>query len=278
MHKSREGLEEEEGRLQFGALQKEGTADVLAQLGRSRGGSPGIGGWQRPPRPEPSSPQLPGRGVGSRCGEKICKRAGMNLDQAGRSPHLPDPTAATARWLCPAEGPRCGRGRGARWSSSPPLFFQPWQADWGARAGDPAKTPRWEVSGTERCLQVRSAGSRSPLLKPGHRKPNAAGCWSPFQPQSWGSDGEVGSGRSLPTRLGSVTGQTDDAAVPAARTTVPDVWVPAAAAAAQAGLGHAPWLQATPLPAPVNISLCQFQPPDAQRACARRGARSRRLR
>lgn len=86
MHKSREGLEEEEGRLQFGALQKEGTADVLAQLGRSRGGSPGIGGWQRPPWPEPSSPQLPGRGVGSRCGEKICKRAGVNLDQSGRSP------------------------------------------------------------------------------------------------------------------------------------------------------------------------------------------------
>lgn len=53
---------------------------------------------------------------------------------AGLTRYPPYPNGATARWPCLAEDPRCGRGRGAGWSSGPPLHFQPWQPDWGVRA------------------------------------------------------------------------------------------------------------------------------------------------
>lgn len=98
-------------------------------------------------------------------------REGMD---AGLTRYPPYPNGATARWPCLAEGPRCGRGRGAGWSSCPLLRFQPWQPDWAVRARGPTKTPIWEglrcshqgpdapssVKGIRDQLQDVGAGSR----------------------------------------------------------------------------------------------------------------------
>ena len=61
----------------------------------------------------------------------------------------PYPNGATARWLCLAEGPQCDRGRGAGWSSGPPLRFQSWQPVWGAWLGI---QPRHRAGGASRAL------------------------------------------------------------------------------------------------------------------------------
>lgn len=137
----------EKGRLQFRALQKEVTTGI--PLRWSRGGGPGIGGWQRPaplaptPWPEPSSQQPADHRVRTGKGG-LCMggRAGGQED-ARLNRYPPYPNGATARWPCLAEDHRYGRGRGAGWSSGLPPRFQPWQPDWGVRAWGPAKTLSW---------------------------------------------------------------------------------------------------------------------------------------
>lgn len=88
---------------------------------------------------------------------------------AGLTGYSPYPNGATARWPCLAEGPRCDKGRGAGWSSGPPLRFQPWQPDWGVRAGGGGakKTPSWQG------LRCAHQGPDAPLLTKGRRRPTA---------------------------------------------------------------------------------------------------------
>lgn len=138
----------EKGRLQSRALQKEGRL-LAALLSRSRGGCPSIGGWQRlaPLVParwlEPSPLQPAEHRVGTEKTDGVCEGMREDRADAGLTRYPPYPNEATVRWPCLAEDPRCGRGRGAGWSSGPPLHFQPWQPDWGVRAWGAAKTVGW---------------------------------------------------------------------------------------------------------------------------------------
>lgn len=115
---------------------------------------------------------------------------------AGLTRYPPYPNGATARWPYLAEGPRCGRGRGAGWSSSPLLRFQPWQSAWGVRvAGANEDT---DLGGPE----VLSPGCRRPFLTEGHQRPTA-GCLrrkqgkgsmrppAPHQTSSWSLSGVI---------------------------------------------------------------------------------------
>lgn len=134
-------------------------------------GSPAPSRWPEPSPLQPAEHQA-GTGSRSRCaGGRAGSRGGCRLPR-----YPPDPNGATARWPCPAEGPRCGSGRGAGWSSGPPLRVQPWLADWGARirGGDE------DASLGE--PEVRSPGSQRPHLTEGHRRPTA-GCLRQLLPQ-----------------------------------------------------------------------------------------------
>lgn len=128
--------------------------------------------WWPEPSPLQSAEHRVGTGRGRRC---VGGCAGDRGD-AGLTRYPPYPNGATARWLCLAEGPRCGKGRGAGWSSGPPLRFQPWQADWGLRA------KRADEDAELGEPEVRSPGSRRPLLTEGHRRPTA-GCLRQLLPQ-----------------------------------------------------------------------------------------------
>lgn len=150
-----------------------------------------------------SPPSSGGDGKGGLGGEGSLREEGA---EAGQTRYPPYPNGATARWPYLAEGPRCGRGNAAGWSSGLPLRFQTWQPDWGVRAWGATKTPSCG-GGPE----VRSPGSRRPLLTEGHRRPTS-GCLRQLPPRLWGSRRDGGCGHPLPTRpapgfpLGELTG------------------------------------------------------------------------